>query len=62
MSNNEIRKENKPQKKMLTYVDFLNSWPGSLDWKYYTWKKLQNTIPNKSKVCDEIEKNIYTKG
>jgi len=26
---------------MSTCVNFLNSWPESLDWKYYTWKKPQ---------------------
>jgi hypothetical protein len=26
---------------MSTYVNFLNSWPESLDWKYHIWKKPQ---------------------
>jgi hypothetical protein len=50
MSNDEIQKENKPKIKMSICVNFLNSWPESLDWKYHTWKKTTNTIPNKSKL------------
>ena len=41
MSNDEIQKENKPKIKMSICVNFLNSWPESLDWKYHTWKKPQ---------------------
>ena len=57
MSNDEIKKENNPRKKMLNYINFRILWPGSLDKKKHTWKNYETQFLTNQMQEDEIEKN-----
>jgi len=46
------------KKRMLTRVNFLNSWPESLDRKHHTKNHKMQSLTNQ-RFKDEIEKNIY---